>query len=200
MTIFRAASGSSPQDPEHPPETQHMAKRFEKRDRGLLGIPTQAAIKSFFGGNAVLSIAILLSICIFLGKEALMFFPDYHKSLQLYRKSGLEYVDHLKIRYLPTDVFDYAEGLSLHIFVPEGPIRGACLSFVGGGFASYDLDNVAPGADDSDTGLLVAGNIGLEYDFDIPLILSLDFRPEIGFGDINDDLDFDIALGIRYQF
>ncbi len=71
---------------------------------------------------------------------------------------------------------------------------------VGGGFASYSLDNAAPGVDDSSTSLLVAGNIGIEYDFDIPLLLSLDFRPELGFGDINDDLDFDIALGIRYQF
>jgi hypothetical protein len=70
----------------------------------------------------------------------------------------------------------------------------------GGGFASYSLDNVAPGADDSSTSLLVAGNIGIEYDFDIPLLISLDFRPELGFGDINDDLDFDIALGLRYQF
>jgi hypothetical protein len=70
----------------------------------------------------------------------------------------------------------------------------------GGGFASYSLDSVAPGVDDSSTSLLVAGNIGIEYDFDIPLLISLDFRPELGFGDINDDLDFDIALGIRYQF
>lgn len=71
---------------------------------------------------------------------------------------------------------------------------------VGGGLATYSLDNVAPGADDSSTSLLVAGNIGIEYDFDIPLLISLDFRPELGFGDINDDLDFDIALGLRYQF
>ncbi len=71
---------------------------------------------------------------------------------------------------------------------------------VGGGFASYSLDNVAPGADDSDTSLFIAGNIGIEYDFDIPLLISLDFRPEFGFGNINDDLDFDIALGLRYQF
>lgn len=71
---------------------------------------------------------------------------------------------------------------------------------VGGGISSYSLDNVAPGEDDSSTSLLIAGNIGIEYDFDIPLLISLDFRPEIGFGSINDDLDFDIALGLRYQF
>lgn len=47
----------------------------------------------------------------------------------------------------------------------------------------------------------IAGDIGIEYIFDIPLMLSLDFRPEIAFGnDYNDDLDFDIALGIRYRF
>ena len=70
----------------------------------------------------------------------------------------------------------------------------------GGGFASYSLDNVPPGTDDSDSAFLVAGDIGIEYNFDIPLLISLDFRPELGFGDFNDDLDFDIALGIRYQF
>lgn len=67
---------------------------------------------------------------------------------------------------------------------------------VGGGLSIFSHDN-----DDLDeTALLVAGNIGIEYDFDIPLLISLDFRPEIGFGDINNDLDFDIALGLRYQF
>lgn len=71
---------------------------------------------------------------------------------------------------------------------------------VGGGFASYSIGGLPPGSDDSETALLAAGDIGIEYDFDIPLLISLDFRPEIGFGDFNDDVDFDIALGLRYQF
>ncbi|TBN00455.1 hypothetical protein EYD45_14400 [Hyunsoonleella flava] len=74
---------------------------------------------------------------------------------------------------------------------------------VGGGIASYDFDRVPQGFDDGDTFVFAAGDIGIEYNFDIPLQLSLDFRPEIGFGEgvyNNDDLDFDIALGIRYQF
>ena len=57
--------------------------------------------------------------------------------------------------------------------------------------------------DDTDTFLIAAGDIGIEYNFDIPLLISLDFRPEIGFGDDiynNNDLDFDIALGVRYKF
>jgi len=55
-----------------------------------------------------------------------------------------------------------------------------------------------------DDGLFVnaLGDIGIEYNFDIPLLISLDFRPEFGivndFGD--NDLDLDIALGLRYQF
>ncbi len=70
----------------------------------------------------------------------------------------------------------------------------------GGGVGAYDFDNVPNNVDDSETFFFAAGDIGIEYDFDIPLLISLDFRPEIGFGDFNDDLDFDIALGIRYQF
>lgn len=70
---------------------------------------------------------------------------------------------------------------------------------VGGGLGSYSFDN-NNGNDFNETFAFVAGDIGIEYSFDIPLMLSLDFRPELGFGDFNDDLDFDIAFGIRYQF
>ncbi|GAB1855529.1 hypothetical protein MHTCC0001_03630 [Flavobacteriaceae bacterium MHTCC 0001] len=68
----------------------------------------------------------------------------------------------------------------------------------GGGLASYDGKNESNGV--NETTIFVAGDIGIEYNFDIPLLLSLDFRPTIGFGDFTDDVDFDIALGIRYQF
>ncbi len=70
----------------------------------------------------------------------------------------------------------------------------------GGGLGSYSYDNVPAGVDDSETFFFAAGNAGIEYNFDIPLIISLDVRPEIGFGDFNDDFDFDLGLGIRYQF
>lgn len=70
----------------------------------------------------------------------------------------------------------------------------------GGGIASYNFDNLPPGVDDSETSIFVAGNIGVEYNFGIPLLVALDFRPELGFGDFNDDLDFDIALSVRYKF
>ena len=54
--------------------------------------------------------------------------------------------------------------------------------------------------ENDETYALVSGTIGLEYNFEFPLQLTLDARPELGFGDFNDDLDFDIALGARYRF
>ena len=57
--------------------------------------------------------------------------------------------------------------------------------------------------DVKDAFVILSGTVGIEYSFDFPLLLSLDVRPEIGFGDGyygNDDLDFDVGLGVRYQF
>ncbi|NCO63986.1 MAG: hypothetical protein GW839_13455 [Flavobacteriales bacterium] len=76
---------------------------------------------------------------------------------------------------------------------------------LGGGLGSYDYNdnNFNNGNDFTDTFVFAAGDIGIEYNFDIPLLISLDFRPEIGFGDElydNNDLGLDIALGLRYQF
>jgi len=70
----------------------------------------------------------------------------------------------------------------------------------GGGVGQASFDDDFPGDPDNETFLFAAGDIGLEYDFDIPLLISLDFRPELGFGDYRNDVDFDIALGLRYQF
>lgn len=80
------------------------------------------------------------------------------------------------------------------------PLDGSFNWFVGagGGLASFDGKNFLDG--ESETALFAAGNIGIEYSFDIPLLLALDFRPELGFGDFTDDLNFDIAFSIRYQF
>ena len=69
----------------------------------------------------------------------------------------------------------------------------------GGGLGSFDGKNNLNGY--NDTFVYAAGDLGIEYGFDIPLMLSLDFRPELGFG--NDTLNnnvFDVALSIRYQF
>lgn len=71
----------------------------------------------------------------------------------------------------------------------------------GGGliFVDYDNDSVVNN-DDGDTFVFIAGDIGIEYNFDFPIVISLDVRPEIVFGNDDDDLDFDVGFGIRYQF
>ncbi|MFC4634577.1 hypothetical protein ACFO3O_11700 [Dokdonia ponticola] len=73
---------------------------------------------------------------------------------------------------------------------------------VGAAVGSFDFDDrFVIGRDIEEFFLNAAGTVGIEYNFDIPLLLSLDFRPEIGIlNDIDDDLEFDVALSIRYQF
>jgi hypothetical protein len=72
---------------------------------------------------------------------------------------------------------------------------------VGGGAGSVSYDRREfPERERSYGFAFVAGDVGIEYNFDIPLLISLDFRPEIGFGEFRDDLGFDIGLGLRYQF
>lgn len=46
------------------------------------------------------------------------------------------------------------------------------------------------------------GDLGIEYNFDIPLQIALDLRPELYFGDYYHDDDFrtSLALAIRYRF
>ncbi len=61
---------------------------FRRKGRGTDGI-----IKSFFAGNAGLTIIILVLIIVFLVREGAGFFPDYRKELELYRRAGLEFVD-----------------------------------------------------------------------------------------------------------
>jgi hypothetical protein len=73
----------------------------------------------------------------------------------------------------------------------------------GGGLGSVDFDETYVTDDDGGLFVFLAGDIGIEYNFDIPLLLSLDFRPElglVGYGGFSNNFDFDIALGIRYQF
>ncbi|GGX03619.1 hypothetical protein GCM10007384_01700 [Aquimarina muelleri] len=98
------------------------------------------------------------------------------------------YGDAVKIAGIYQWVFNIDKGFNWYV----GP---------GGGLVFVDYDNDRFLRDNrSETYFFIAGDIGIEYNFDFPLLLSLDFRPEIGFGDNDDDLDFDIGLGVRYQF
>jgi len=50
------------------------------------------------------------------------------------------------------------------------------------------------------TGVFAAGIVGVEYDFDIPVLVSLDYRPELGLGGSVNGLGSNLALSVRYQF
>lgn len=70
----------------------------------------------------------------------------------------------------------------------------------GGGLGSwsYSIDDQK----DNGTFLFIAGDLGIEYNFDFPLQLSLDIRPEI-YLNSNDyrenNFGPDLALGVRYK-
>ena len=54
--------------------------------------------------------------------------------------------------------------------------------------------------DESGTYFFVGGTIGAEYKFDIPLMIALDLRPELVFGNFGGGLNFSGGLAARYTF
>jgi phosphate transport system permease protein len=77
-------------------EEHSSGPAFKERRAILFGQDSDSIIKSFFGSSAMVAIVVLALITIFLFKEGAGFIQLYHKSLQEYRLSGLEYVDILK--------------------------------------------------------------------------------------------------------
>ncbi|SDW74044.1 hypothetical protein SAMN05444411_10282 [Lutibacter oricola] len=71
----------------------------------------------------------------------------------------------------------------------------------GAGIGSWSYSNGYETEEDDGLFLNADGNVGIEYNFRAPFLISLDFRPEIGvLGDYGKDTDLDLALSIRYQF
>jgi hypothetical protein len=73
---------------------------------------------------------------------------------------------------------------------------------VGGGVGSWRY-NDNNGIDDNGAFAFVAGDLGIEYNFDFPLQLSLDARPELYLNSdsyVDNHFGPDIALGVRYRF
>jgi|SRR5690554_3455810 len=60
----------------------------------------------------------------------------------------------------------------------------------------WDYDNRY---DDSEAFAFLTGDVGIEYSFDFPLLVSFDFRPQINLG-YRDDVSFDVGISARYQF
>ncbi|MEM9158638.1 MAG: phosphate ABC transporter permease subunit PstC [Verrucomicrobiota bacterium] len=66
---------------------------LSSRRKRFLGVDKDGALKGLFGGNALVSLIVLTLITVFLFREGVGFFGQYRASLDLYRASGLEYVE-----------------------------------------------------------------------------------------------------------
>ncbi|AFL82190.1 hypothetical protein Aeqsu_2739 [Aequorivita sublithincola DSM 14238] len=74
---------------------------------------------------------------------------------------------------------------------------------VGAGIVNYDRKyKDYPNDDrykDSEAFAFLTGDVGIEYSFDFPLLISFDFRPQANLN-YRDDVTFDVGLSARYQF
>ncbi|MHA7057192.1 hypothetical protein ACWGOQ_0008245 [Aquimarina sp. M1] len=90
-------------------------------------------------------------------------------------------------------------GMYQWVFNIDGGLNWYVGPGIGGGLV--DFDNDLDDRDDLETFGFVTGDVGIEYNFDFPLLISLDFRPEIYFDDYNnDDITFNLGLSARYKF
>lgn len=105
-------------------------------------------------------------------------------------RSG-DHIDHVKAVGTYQWVFPIENGFNWYV----GPGVGIAHS-------SWDYGVGPYRSDDSKTYVLIAGQIGIEYNIkSVPLQLSLDFRPEFYLSDgLKDDFGPDFAFGIRYKF
>lgn len=129
---------------------------------------------------------------------------SYQKSIGRYGRAELD------LGYRDSREFDAVKltGLYQTVFA-IGDVFNWYYGF-GAGAGSVDFERVpSPNnpnvAVELDGGLFVfaAADIGVEFNFDMPILISLDIRPEIGlygYKNFDDIFDFDVALGIRYQF
>ncbi|MGY5353909.1 hypothetical protein [Wenyingzhuangia sp. IMCC45467] len=96
------------------------------------------------------------------------------------------------------DNFDAMKFTALHQWVYPIENRFNWYVGAGGGIGFFDNNNINS---DDEVFVVASGDIGIEYNFKIPLLISLDLRPEVSFNnDYSDGLDLDAALGIKYQF
>ncbi len=52
---------------------------------------------------------------------------------------------------------------------------------------------------DSEAFMFFTGDVGIEYGFDFPLLISFDFRPQVNLN-YRDDVTFDVGISARYKF
>jgi phosphate transport system permease protein len=77
------------------PAPSLLGGKSSARRRRLTG---ERVIKTFFGSNALVAVVVLALITVFLFREGFGFFGQNLKSLRLYRRAGLEFVDIMRVQ------------------------------------------------------------------------------------------------------
>ena len=98
-----------------------------------------------------------------------------------------------------TEAFHFDGVYNFMIAHPDWTPEGQWGFYVGPGASVAVWDN---GKNENVVYAGILGNVGLEYIFDFPLSLSVDFRPRLMFGDgkVRDNGPFTLGVGVRYAF
>ena len=113
---------------------------------------------------------------------------------------GDAYVDHPSFgAAIITSVLEHAGYSVAMIAQPDWTPSGSWGFYCGPGASVAVWENAA---EENVVYVGVVGNVGLEYTFDFPLSLSVDFRPRLMFGDgkVRDNGPFTLGVGVRYAF
>ena len=78
------------------PSAPEPTFKIKKTGKRFLGLSLDDFVRSFFGGNALVSVIVLALITVFLFREGFGFFGQNQQNLSTYRQAGLEYVDYMK--------------------------------------------------------------------------------------------------------
>ena len=90
-------------------------------------------------------------------------------------------------------------GMYHWVFNIDGGLNWYVGPGIGGGLVDFDDD--LNNRDNLESFGFVTGDVGIEYNFDFPLMVSFDFRPEIYFDNyVDEDIIFNVGLSARYKF
>ncbi len=112
---------------------------IKKSRARFLGLSLDDVIRSFFGGNAVVSIIVLALITIFLFREGASFFTQNQQNLRIYRQAGLEYVDYMRQQVDDhTALSRYLSDLRRRQFVYYTDVKGLGIGDTNAMLAEFD--------------------------------------------------------------
>jgi len=121
------------------PPANEPTFKIKKSGKGFLGLSLDDLVRSFFGGNALVSVIVLTLITVFLFREGVGFFGQNQQNISIYRQAGLEYVDHMNRQVDDHTAHNrYLSDLRLRQFTKLRTEQGLELSEVNAALSSFD--------------------------------------------------------------